>query len=291
MFGPVAKTRSRSRTAVLVAACRGRHSAKEHALIHDKWALQLAGEEGAELADKQEPLYPHFELWVAVRSAYIDAHVAMWAGSPHEFKQIVVLGAGLDMRAFRLAKEGVRFFEVDHPASQADKIARLAEAQLHPNHRATYVTCDFEHQSFMDELLRADFDTGAPALIIWEGVTPYLPEATVKATLHAIALRCHTRSIVIFDHLLKKVMARTRAERKEEEADKEDTQSFVDALGEKVVWGTNDVLPLLYESGFRHVRSLSFDEACLTLTGTYAREREFRFQRIAWASVTPPQEI
>jgi hypothetical protein len=44
---------------------------------------------------------------------------------------------------------------------------------------------------------------------------------------------------------------------------------------------------MLYEEGFRHVRSVSFDEACLTITGTYERGREFFFQRMVLASPTP----
>ena len=70
--------------------------------------------------------------------------------------------------------------------------------------------------------------------------------------------------MLLFDHL-----------RKPKPDNTAETHTFVEELGEKVVWGSNDPLPMLYEEGFRHVRSLSFDEACLTLTGTYAREREF----------------
>ncbi len=274
--------RTASRTALLVAAYRARHSLRADALIHDPWARKLAGPEGDELAAQQDALYPHLELWVGVRSAYLDAHVATWTAAPHDFRQVVVLGAGLDMRAFRLARSGVRFFEVDHPASQADKLARLTATGAHPSGHATYVRCDFEVESFVDQLVQAGFDAAAPALFLWEGVTPYLPEAAVRATLGAIARRCHVRSIVLFDHLLKKVVQREA---------KDDTQAFVDALGERVVWGTNDPLPMLYEEGFRHVRSLAFDEACLTLTGTYERAREFRFQRIVWASATAPAMI
>jgi hypothetical protein len=43
---------------------------------------------------------------------------------------------------------------------------------------------------------------------------------------------------------------------------------------------------MLYEEGFRHVRSVSFDEITLSFTGTYDRERAFRFQRIVLASRT-----
>ena len=53
----------------------------------------------------------------------MDDHVvaAIAAG----VRQIVVCGAGLDDRALRFRTPGVRFFEVDHPVTQADKAARL----------------------------------------------------------------------------------------------------------------------------------------------------------------------
>jgi methyltransferase (TIGR00027 family) len=263
----------------MVAAYRGRASARENALLHDPWAERLAGEEGARLAREQDLRYPHLELWVTVRSAYLDRHVAYWTAAPHDFRQIVVLGAGLDMRAFRLAQPGVRFFEVDHPATQRDKLARLS-ALAAARDRAVYVECDFEREGFLAALAARGFDHATPALFLWEGVTPYLPETAIRATLRSVARECHPRTVLVFDHLLKKVTLPRDG--------KEDTQAFVDALGERVVWGTNDPVPMLYEEGFGHVRSLSFDEACLTLTGTYDRAREFRFQRIVWASPRAP---
>jgi hypothetical protein len=89
-------------------------------------------------------------------------------------------------------------------------------------------------------------------------------------------------SVLLFDHFLKKVVEAPDRPPKDAK-----TRAFVEALGERFVFGTNDPLPMLYEEGFRHVRSVSFDEACLSLTGVYAREREFRFQRIVLASRTP----
>jgi hypothetical protein len=86
----------------------------------------------------------------------------------------------------------------------------------------------------------------------------------------------------LFDHLLQ---ARPPSGKKE------DTREFVGRLGEPVRFGSKDPVPMLAECGFRHVRSLSFDEACLTLTGTYLREREFRFQRIVFATVQAPATL
>jgi O-methyltransferase involved in polyketide biosynthesis len=151
----------------------------------------------------------------------------------------------------------------------------------YPVAAAIHVPCDFEADDFVAGLGAAGWSAAEPSLVLWEGVTPYLTEEAVRGTLGRVARGFHPRSLLLFDHLLK---AQTTP-------DKPDTRRFVERLGEPVRFGTNDPVPLLAEAGFRHVRSLSFDEACLTLTGSYAREREFRFQRIVLCSVAPPGEL
>ena len=64
---------------------------------------------------------------------------------------------------------------------------------------------------------------------------------------------------------------------------------LVEELGEPFRFGINDPLPLLVEAGFAQVRQTSFDEIALTLTGTYDRERLFRFQHVVEASREPVQ--
>jgi methyltransferase (TIGR00027 family) len=270
-----------SRTAVMVAAFRGRASAREVPLIRDPWAAALAGAEGPGLADAFEAHFPAFELWIAVRTAYLDAHVARWTAPPFAFDQVVVLGAGLDTRAARLARDGVRFFEVDHPATQAEKLARLRALGDYPMERATYVACDFETDDFVDRLVDQGFRTSAPALILWEGVVPYLSEPAIRATLRRLATACEPDSVVVFDYVMRRI-----AEGKDIREDDAKNVELLGALGEPVRFGTNDPLPLLYEEGFRHVRCVSFDEMCLSLTGTYDRARMFRFQHVATASRT-----
>ncbi len=228
------------------------------------------------------------ELWVAARTAYLDAQVRRLTRAPHGFRQVVVLGAGLDTRSARLAQEGVRFFEVDQPAMQASKLERLRALALplpgYPIDAAAYVACDFERDDFLDRLAASGFAPGEPSVILWEGVVPYLTEAAVRATLRRMAAGCHPRSTVIFDFLMRRMVHGDDLRPKDEAV-----RTLVAGLREPVLFGTNDVLPLLYEEGFRHVRVVSFDEVCLTLTGTYAREREFRFQHMALASVRAPE--
>ena len=268
--------RQASRTALLVAAYRARASAREKPLVSDPWAKELAGEDGEAIAKKVDLYLRDRELWIAVRTAYLDEQVVQ---SP--YRQIVILGAGLDTRAARLAKAGVRFFEVDQPASQKVKRERLASLDGYPMDAATYVTCDFEKDDFLDRLAASGFVADQPATILWEGVTVYLHEAAVRATLRRIAQGCHPQTTLLFDYFTKDFVERQPKSQADAKA-----HEIVDSLGERFVWGTNDVLPVLYEEGFRHVRSVSFDEITLSYTGTYDRERAFRFQRIATASRT-----
>lgn len=257
----------------MVAAYRARATARKDAIIHDPWAAALAGDEGQAIARAYDDVYPHMELWVAVRTAFIDSLVGRFA-----LPQVAVLGAGFDTRAARFP--GPKFFEVDQSGVQASKRIKLAAIDGYPGD-PTYVTCNFEHEDFLDRLTAEGFDTGSPALFIWEGVTPYLTEAAVRSTLRRIANGGHAASVVVFDHLRRKIVSGDLRDPKDLES-----RAFVADLGEPLRFGIDYPLPLLYEEGFRRVRALTFDELCLDVTGTYDRERAFRFQGIVLASRT-----
>ena len=151
-----------SETAMFMAAYRARASKQPKALIDDPWANDLAGETGHALARRYDEVYPHMELWTALRVAYIDARVRRAVAAPRSIAQVVLLGAGLDTRAARLASQGVRFFEVDHPDSQADKLERITKLDGYPRDAATYVTCDFERDDFIERLVASGFAARCP---------------------------------------------------------------------------------------------------------------------------------
>ena len=67
-----------------------------------------------------------------------------------------------------------------------------------------------------------------------------------------------------------------------------ETRAYVGELGEPVTFGADDILPLLYDCGFRWVRSLDFNELALEMLGDYQRDRQFRFQHLALAAVRTP---
>jgi methyltransferase (TIGR00027 family) len=128
-------------------------------------------------------LLDHIEM----RTRAIDA--ALREGVASGARQLVVLGAGLDARAWRMPELGeVRVFEVDFPATQATKRARIG-ARMLAARDVTFVAIDFARESLGEKLAAAGHDGGAPTFWIWEGVTPYLPFDATRATLAAVASR------------------------------------------------------------------------------------------------------
>ena len=105
----------------------------------------------------------------------------------HHPDQVVVLGAGLDTRAWRMPELGhAGVFEVDHPASQRDLLERIG--MRHPlAHRLAQVPVDLANQSLAPGLIDAGFDTQAVTTWIWEGVIPYLTEPQVRSTLRQVS--------------------------------------------------------------------------------------------------------
>jgi methyltransferase (TIGR00027 family) len=109
--------------------------------------------------------------------------------------QLVILGAGLDGRAWRMPElAGVTIFEVDQPASQQDKRDRAAGL---PGTPPTFVPVDFARDRLSEALAAASHRADWPTTWIWEGVVPYLTEAEVAATVTAVAARSAPNSRLI----------------------------------------------------------------------------------------------
>ncbi len=121
---------------------------------------------------------------VALRTAAIDAAIReeRAAGIP----QLVILGAGLDARAFRMPELSQSVvFEVDFPSTQALKRARARDL-VPAAKELRWAPIDFEKDALSDVLERAGHRTDQRTVWIWEGVTMYLPEAALDATLAVV---------------------------------------------------------------------------------------------------------
>src|SRR5262245_58565629 len=98
-------------------------------------------------------------------------------------RQVVILGAGFDSRAWRLpGLAGIRVFELDHPATSQEKYRRLIAAGFDPS-RIVQCAIDFDRETLAGALERHGFDPLVRTAVVWEGVTNYLTASAVDAVL------------------------------------------------------------------------------------------------------------
>jgi methyltransferase (TIGR00027 family) len=114
-------------------------------------------------------------------------------------RQIVILGAGLDTFALRNPHGGLEIYEVDHPATQAGKRQRLAEAQIALPPWLILVPVDFERDAVGEKLVAAGFQQNSPAFFTWLGVVPYLTQDAIGRTLDYMS--SIQNSEVVFDYV------------------------------------------------------------------------------------------
>jgi methyltransferase (TIGR00027 family) len=113
--------------------------------------------------------------------------------------QFVILGAGFDTRPYRLPQDTpVRSFEVETPKTQTVKREMLDKAGIDASEVA-FAAADFETEDWFGKLVEAGFDTGRPALFLWEGVLIYLDRDAVEDTLRKVA-SCAKGTLLAFDY-------------------------------------------------------------------------------------------
>ena len=167
---------------------------------------------------------------VHVRTRYIDAVLeeSLKTGA----RQVVILGAGLDSRAYRFDGEMQNRPRLRTRLSlqtQSYKKNRVLEiVRLAPDH-VTFAPIDFTKQSLLDVLTGAGYDRKAKTIFIWEGVTMYIPEAAVDSTLRFVASNAAPGSRIVFDYFLESALRAPTPDLK-------DTTRRVASVGEPFVF-------------------------------------------------------
>jgi len=130
---------------------------------------------------------PRPGIWARTRFFDDQVLAAVDAG----VSQVVICGAGYDDRALRFRSPGVRFFELDHPATQADKARRLgALGALGAGPPSVVLApADFRHHDTAAVLAAAGHDAARPTLFLCEGLLIYLDEPVVQRLLAALRSR------------------------------------------------------------------------------------------------------
>ncbi|HEX3963403.1 MAG TPA: SAM-dependent methyltransferase [Trebonia sp.] len=138
--------------------------------------LALAGD----VADGLVPAQSRMGEYIRARTAFFDRVVVAYLNAG--MSQVVVGAAGYDGRSLRYAKPGVRWFEVDHPATQGDKLQRLAWLGIDAGH-VRFVAADFTKDPVASRLLEAGLDARRPALFLFEGIAVYLEDSVTESVL------------------------------------------------------------------------------------------------------------
>ena len=121
-------------------------------------------------------------------------------------RQLVLLGAGFDTRAYRLpAAERVDRFELDSPRMSAAKQATLRSRIGALPEQVRFVAIDFNSEPVADALRRAGFNEACPTCFVWEGVTNYLSAAAVDGVLCEVA-RAAGGTLLLFTYVDRRVL-------------------------------------------------------------------------------------
>jgi methyltransferase (TIGR00027 family) len=194
-------------------------------------------------------------------------------------KQCVLLGAGYDTRAHRLALG--RVFEVDHPSTQAAK--RAVTDRLGLSSGVTYVPVDFEHDDLAERLTGAGFEAGVPTTFVWEGVTNYLTLTAIDTTLAVIHGLAKAGGTLIVTYVDVRALA--------EPSPFPEARRWVEAVarsGEPWTFGLHpdEVTAFFAERGYEIRRDLStLDAGADWFTLMRRRERGSALYRIAIADI------
>jgi methyltransferase (TIGR00027 family) len=287
-----------SRTAAFNAAFRAAESAKaSHVrLIDDPYArhflptdlrllvgisrLPFAGPALERVVDAR---WPGLRSSLIARTRLIDDWLSDAVGP--QIRQIVVLGAGYDSRAWRLPfLAPVRIYEVDHPATSGAKQRRLARMGADLSHMR-FVSVDFGRQTVEEGLTETDFEPSSAAVVLWDGVSNYLERQAVDAIVgwvgglapggHFIFTYVHSG---VFDGgaLFADAAAITRTHRR---------------AGEPWTFGMlpEAVADYLHKRGLRLVSDLGADEYRRKVIGpSAAKIRGYSFYHVARAEIIGP---
>jgi methyltransferase (TIGR00027 family) len=182
-------TESVGSTALGVAAARAAETESENPLIQDPFArafLDAAGDGmwsltadprlSAELTEVAPDLRAHMQVMIdfmAVRTAYFD-EVFLDAVSSG-IRQVVILAAGLDARAWRLPwPDGTTVYELDQAKVLEFKSTTLQDRGAQPTSRLVSLAVDLR-QDWPTALQEAGFDASRPSVWSAEGLLRYLP--------------------------------------------------------------------------------------------------------------------
>ena len=182
MIGKSTNKKTLVSTARWTAATRAIETSRADRLFDDPWAASLAGAEGAAWADGRSPdsLTP-----MVLRIRFFDDFLQRIT---REFmlRQVVLMAAGLDSRAFRLDwPAGTNFFELDQPGVLQEKDSLLRSAGAQPTCTRHIIEADLT-KPWKEPIINAGFDPKQPSVWLLEGFLFYIPSEHITQILDGV---------------------------------------------------------------------------------------------------------
>ena len=210
------KRKNTSGTAEEIAFHRVIESAKaeEERICYDPYAIYFIGPELLKFfeatacnypeakarLEEMYRLFPGTQNSIVARVRYFDDYLqdSMAEG----IKQLVILGAGYDTRAYRIEglKEKVKVFEVDYPIIQKVKMEKIKEIFGSLPGHVVFVNADVGSEELFKSLLEQGYNPSERTLFIMEGLIYYIPPEGVENLLSSIVQNSGPGSRIIFDY-------------------------------------------------------------------------------------------
>jgi methyltransferase (TIGR00027 family) len=239
-----------SGTAFVVAEYRAEENREPTSIYADPVVELFLSDASHQAAERVSSRFPAVKDMVKTRTRYFDDMLdTQIAGG---IRQVVILGAGLDTRAVRKKSAGVRYFEIDDPATMELKRRRYADAGI--NTGVTLIPGNYVTDGLID-LLRANrFEFDAFTYVIWEGNVMYMPISSDIDTM--LQLKHHVKRFRLsFDYLTESVITKTTGDRSLTIL----VESF-EAMEAPWLSGIDDIYSLVHELGLRVVENFTTGE-------------------------------
>ena len=200
----LAEIKNVSGTAFVVAEFRAEENNEAYPLYRDSIVGLFLNEDTRQAARRVASSFPPVKDLVKIRTRYFDEMLDRQIQSG--FRQVVLLGSGLDTRAVRKPAVSVTYFEIDDAATLKLKQTCYEEQGIDVDVR--FIPGNYVTDGLINLLKASNFAFDLPTYLIWEGNTMYLPLDSAKHTIRQLTK--HLKEFRLsFDYMADSVISKT----------------------------------------------------------------------------------
>jgi len=178
----------------------------------DKIAKKFVEDSAVEVGNKLLKVFPTIIPWIKIRDKYFDIQIE--EAYKKGIKQVLILGAGLDVRPLRFEYEELSFYEIDFSSTFEFKDKKFRELGLEK--RSQFIGGDYLAPDLKNKLIEADIEINKPTLIIWEGNIYYQNEDKVKQLMDDLK-SIFSEFTLAFDYMSTPILKKTTGDKSMDE--------------------------------------------------------------------------